>query len=229
MSAPLRTLVVEDEPIAAAAHATYVERVPGFELAAVVPSGREALAVLSREWVDLVLLDMNLPDLHGLDVCRKLRAAGLSTDIMALTAARDLAMVRAAVSLGIVQYVIKPFTFAMLADRLTRYAAYRARTSADSEATSQHEIDRLLGALRAPDLSRLPKGLAEETLDQVVAVLREHDGASAQEVAAALSVSRVTARRYLEHLHDLGRVERAARHGGAGRPELNYRLTPDRR
>ena len=67
-----------------------------------------------------------------------------------------------------------------------------------------------------------PKGISEESLRAVVAAVRAGGGMSAAEVAAALGVSRVTARRYLEHLVVTGLVHRGARYQGAGRPELEY-------
>ncbi|GFJ88100.1 response regulator [Phytohabitans rumicis] len=96
----IRVLVVEDEPLIAEAHRAYTERVTGFSVVGVAHTARDAMAVLRGEPVDLVLLDLNLPDKHGLDVCRALRAAGSGTDVLAVTSARDIAMVRAAVALG---------------------------------------------------------------------------------------------------------------------------------
>ena len=126
----IRVLVVEDEAIASAAHAAYVGRLPGFELAGTAPDGQSALRLLgdfaaSGNPVELVLLDMNLPDLHGLDIARRMRAAGLLADIIAITAVRELAVVRSAVAIGVVQYLIKPFTFATFSDKLESYRQFR--------------------------------------------------------------------------------------------------------
>ena len=77
----VRTLVVEDEATAAEAHASYVERVPGFELAGVARSAAEAARLLTGDAaVDLVLLDMHLPDRHGMEVCRGFRASGRAVE-----------------------------------------------------------------------------------------------------------------------------------------------------
>jgi len=218
-------LVVEDEPVAAEAHRTYVERVPGFFVCGVAHDGSGALRKLGdpSSSVDLVLLDMHLPDIHGLDVVRAMRSAGHRADVIAVTSARDLEVVRAAVSQGVVHYLLKPFTFAALRDKLERYAAYRLQLAGDF-AVGQHEVDRVLGALRGNDPSNLPKGMSPDSLDAVVAVLRPSaDSLSATEVAAAVGASRVTARRYLEHLADSGLVVRRSRYGGTGRPEVEYR------
>jgi len=217
----IRVLVVEDDPVAADAHALYVGRVPGFTVSGTVHSGADARRHLEQHAVDLLLLDLYLPDGHGLQLVRTLRAAGHTADIIAVTSARDLTMVREGVSLGVVQYVLKPFTFATLRDRLTRYAEFRAATG---EASGQDEVDRAIAALRAPRPAALPKGLTAATLQAVTTVLRAAGrGLTATEAAADVGISRITARRYLEHLVESGRAARAPQYGQVGRPELRYR------
>ncbi|MGC4944941.1 response regulator [Streptomyces sp. DT224] len=223
----IRVLVVEDDPVAADAHQLYVGRVPGFAVAAVAHSGGEAVRALERTPVDLLLLDLYLPDGHGLQLLRSLRAAGHSADVIAVTSARDLTVVREGVSLGVVQYVLKPFTFATLRDRLVRYADFRA---AAGEASGQDEVDRALAALRAPEPARLPKGLSGPTLEAVTGALRAApDGISASAAGLELGISRITARRYLEHLVTVGRAVRSPLYGQVGRPELHYRWRPEGR
>lgn len=217
-------LVVEDEPVAADAHCAYVERVPGFVVRGVAHDGAGAIRMLGdpSSAVDLVLLDMHLPDLHGLEVVRSMRTAGHRADVIAVTSARDLEVVRAAVLQGVVQYLLKPFSFAALRGKLERYATYRQQFLGDV-ASGQQEVDRVLATLRGID-SSLPKGMSPDSLDSVVAVLRPSpESLSATEVATVLGASRVTARRYLEHLADSGLAVRRSRYGGAGRPEVEYR------
>ncbi|WP_246063829.1 helix-turn-helix domain-containing protein [Nonomuraea longispora] len=139
-------------------------------------------------------------------------------DVIAVTSARALAMV--AVSLGISQCLPKPFTYAALLEKLTRYVRFEDEAGL---AIGQGDVDRVLGTLRGS--SELPEGLARDTLDAVAARLRgEPDGMAARAVADAVGVSRVTARRYLEHLVELGVAERAPRYAVVGRPELLYRI-----
>lgn len=224
MTDPLRVLVVEDEPVAAEAHATCVGQVPGLIVAAVAATGREALKALQESRIDVVLLDMNLPDLHGLEVVRAMRAAGHGADVIAVSSARDLDLMRSAVSLGVVQYVLKPFAFATLRDRLRAYLEYREAHLATVEVGTQADVDEVFAAARPIRPTTLPKGMSEELLGRVVSALREASEAlSASELAGALGVSRVTARRYLEHLHESGLATRRSRYAGAGRPEVEYR------
>ncbi|MEU8820255.1 response regulator [Actinoplanes sp. NPDC048796] len=222
----IRVLVVEDEPLLAEAHAAYTERVEGFAVSGVAHTGQQALAALRSTPIDLILLDLHLPDMFGLDLCRSLRGAGLTTDVLVVTSARDLAVVRSAVSLGVTHYLLKPFTYAAFREKLLGYARYRAQVQGTAPVAAQHEIDRALASLRGTSPVTLPKGLDQGTLDLVLGVLRAGDdttGLSATEVAARMGASRVTARRYLEHLADTGQVTRTPRYGGPGRPEVEYR------
>jgi response regulator of citrate/malate metabolism len=222
----IRTLVVEDDPRLAEAHAEFVARVPGFTVGGVVHGGREALRFLSRHEVELVLLDFYLPDMNGLDVCRELRAHGQAVDVIAVTSARDVDVVRAAVAHGVVQYLLKPFTFAAFRDKLQRYAEYRHQLTSSGQATAQHDVDRALAALRGTTGGPLPKGLSNETLAKVADHLRAGHAVSAADLADAIGVARVTARRYLEVLADRGLAIRAPRYGSAGRPEHIYQWKP---
>ena len=221
----VRVLVVEDEALAAEAHASYVGRVDGFELAGVARSGNEAARFLEADRrVDLLLLDLHLPDGYGLDLLLQLRAAGYPCDAIAVTSVRDVAAVRRAVSQGVVLYLLKPFTFATFRAKLRQYADYRARLAEAPLQVAQHEVDRAFDALRPRADAVLPKGVAAESLRHVTQLLRSAGGPlSATEVATGLGVSRVTARRYLEHLADTGAVARGQRYGRSGRPEVEYR------
>jgi response regulator of citrate/malate metabolism len=220
----IRVLVVEDDPVAAEAHERYVRRVAGFEPVGVAHTGAEAMRVLRQREVDLLLLDLHLPDAHGLDLCRALRAAGHQVDAIVVTSVRDLVVVRAAVAAGVVQYLLKPFTFATMRDKLESYARFLDGVDRTGQAVVQSDVDGLLATLRSADNPVLPKGMSADTLDAVVAALRAAtDGLTATAASEGLGVSRVTARRYLEYLAERGLAGRRPRYGQVGRPELWYR------
>jgi len=221
----IRVLVVDDDALALELHTAYVHRVPGFEVVGQAAGARAALTAIAdpERRIDLVLLDMTMPDGGGLDVARAARAMGAGADIIAVTAVRDAETVRAAVSTGVVHYLIKPFTFAAFRERLEAYRAYvEGLDRARGEAT-QSEVDALFGSLRTVTAPALPKGLSDETLQAVAERVRTAaDAVSSTEVGETEGISRVTARRYLEHLADVGRVRRVPRYGGPGRPEITY-------
>ncbi|PPJ27890.1 hypothetical protein C5E45_15975 [Nocardia nova] len=226
---PIRVLIVEDEPRIAEAHRSYVARVAGFEPVGVAATGRDALrtathAAAAGTPVDLVLMDLGLPDIGGLEVTAALARLRPRPDVIAITSARDLEMVRAAVAHGIALYLLKPFTFAAFRDKLERYLEFRAALPAGDSTLTQHDIDRALSALRTTDpKASAPKGIAPQTLQEISRAVRETpDGLSATETGRAVGVSRVTAWRYLEQLAADGVVERRSDYGRAGRPQVRY-------
>lgn len=126
----ITVLVVEDEPLIAEAHQTYLGRLEGFSITAVVHTARDAMraaseAAASAHPIDLVLLDIGLPDANGIALASALSGLRPAPDIIAITSERDLEMVRAAVAHGALAYLLKPFTFAAFRDRLERYRRYR--------------------------------------------------------------------------------------------------------
>jgi len=219
-------LVVDDDFMVGRVHAAYVARVPGFDVAGMAHTGKAALELVESAKPDLVLLDIYLPDMSGVEVLRRLRAAGSPVDVLVITAARDVETVRATVQGGAVHYLIKPFTFAALRERLERYAEAYRRIGAVDEA-GQEDVDRMLNLLHgAAAAKRLPKGLSAATCDLVASVLREaHGDLSASEAAEQAGLSRVSTRRYLEWLVATGQAELQMRYGTAGRPEHRYRWT----
>jgi response regulator of citrate/malate metabolism len=215
---------VDDDFMVANVHRGYTERVPGFQVVGVAHSGGEALTAVERLRPDLVVLDIYLPDMSGLDVLRELRQRQAPVDVIMVTADRDVASVRAAMQGGALHYIVKPFDFARFREALEAYRRMVERGS-ELEAVEQADVDRMYAAIRATPAPMLPKGLNRPTLDLVVKYLgQQPDAASAQDVALGTGVSRGTARRYLEFLEVQGRTTLELRYGAAGRPEHRYRL-----
>ena len=225
----ISVLIVEDEPLIAEAHRTYLGRLTGFSVAGVAHTARDAMraaseAAATETPIDLVLLDIGLPDASGIALASALSGLRPAPDIIAITSERDLEMVRAAVGHGALAYLLKPFTFAAFRDRLERYQRYREALPAGTDAASQAEVDRALAELRiGSDKSAAPKGAAPGTNDEIARVVRDSaDGITSDEVAKRVGVSRVTAWRYLERLADEGTLTRQTDYGKAGRPKTRY-------
>ncbi|MDF6045344.1 response regulator [Streptomyces sp. JH14] len=215
-------LVVDDDIRVARVNSAYVAKVPGFRVAAQAHSAAEALTAVESQHVDLVLLDHYMPDRNGLAVVRELRRLGHRTDVIMVTAARDVATVQEAMRHGALQYVVKPFTYAGLRTKLEAYAALHRTLSGGGEA-EQGDVDRLFGGLWAADEPGLPKGHSPTTAELVRQALRDAEGPlSAQEIAESAGMSRQTAQRYLKLLERTGRVRLTLRYGETGRPEHRY-------
>ena len=217
----IEVLVVDDDFMVAKIHTGFVERTPGFAVTGVAHTGAQALAETERLQPDLVLLDVYLPDINGLDLLTPLREAAPEVDVLVISAAREAETVRRALRGGIVHYLIKPFSYDDLRLRLEHYE--QAYAGIAGEQADQADVDRVFGVSATG--KRLPKGFSPETLRLVEDRLRaEPADVSAAELAAGLGISRVSARRYLEHLVESGRAEVALRYGEVGRPERRYAM-----
>lgn len=217
----LTVLVVDDDFMVASIHARFIERTEGFEVVGVAATAAAALADVARLAPDLVLLDVHLPDRSGIDVLRQLRGDGSDVGVIMVTAARESDTVRAAAAGGAAHYLVKPFEYDDLAARLATFRqSFRALQGV--ETARQRDIDAVFAPLgRGREV--LPKGLSPETASAVLVALGDRKELSAAECAESVGISRVSARRYLEHFVAQGRVEVRLQYGGAGRPERRYR------
>jgi DNA-binding NarL/FixJ family response regulator len=89
----ISVLIVEDDPLIAEAHQVYLGRLPGFTTAAVANTARDGMrlaaeAAASDSPIDLVLLDIGLPDIEGFDVARELAVDGPPPHVV-LTSSRE--------------------------------------------------------------------------------------------------------------------------------------------
>jgi DNA-binding response OmpR family regulator len=126
-SRPERILVVEDDPNVGEVVSRYLSR-EGFE-APVTRDGLEALEIISRDGADLVILDLMIPGLDGLEVATRMRAIGDSTPIIILTARQRESDVVLGLGLGADDYIAKPFSPAELVARVK--AVLRRRSATD--------------------------------------------------------------------------------------------------
>jgi response regulator of citrate/malate metabolism len=214
-------LVVDDDFMVADIHRRFVDRIAGFRAIGVARTGADALELAAKSNPDLILLDVYLPDMTGLEVLQRLRSEGDRVGVIMITAARELDTVAGALDGGAADYLIKPFEFEQLQVKLEAFAA---REDALSSATGadQSLIDTLFrggpsGAAAAP----LPKGLGSETGRLVLEAVRTAGETSAAECAERVGISRVSARRYLEHYLSTGELTLRLQYG-AGRPERRY-------
>jgi response regulator of citrate/malate metabolism len=216
-------LIVDDDFMVAEIHRRFVERVDGFQAVGVAHTGAEALTSAKDLQPHLILLDVYLPDMTGLDVLQRLRSDGDRVGVIMITAARELDMVKGALDGGAADYLIKPFEFGQLKAKLEAFAA-RAQALESAAGVDQSMIDSLFGNPGAASPQAvMPKGLGAETGRLVLHAVREAVEVSAAECAVLVGISRVSARRYLEHYLSTGALELRLQYG-VGRPERRYHL-----
>jgi len=216
----ITVLIVEDDFRVAGLHREFVERCDGFTVAGVALTAGQAVDMNRDMAPDLILLDLYLPDQHGLEIVESLRSDSRA-DVIVITAARDVPNIRAAMQHGALFYIVKPFRFAAFRERLDAYARLRSTLNHSAE-LSQADIDDAFATLRMTT-EDLPKGLSAQTLDAIEQTLHQADQTlSAEAVAHLTGVSRVTARRYLIFLVESGRAQVRSEYGTPGRPTHLY-------
>lgn len=214
-------LIVDDDFMVAEIHRRFVERVDGFQAVGVARTAAEALTAIEDLQPDLVLLDVYLPDMTGLDVLQQLRSHGNLVGVIMITAARELDTVKGALDGGAADFLIKPFEFPQFRAKLEAFAA-RADTLESAGGIDQSLVDSLFGR-PGGSAQPMPKGLGAETGGLVLDAVRSAGEVSAAECADLVGISRVSARRYLEHYLSVDVLELRLQYG-AGRPERRYRL-----
>ena len=241
MTGSIRTLIVDDDASVRLLHARYLGGISGFTVLGTVGTGADAVQFAAENDVDLILLDMHLPDYSGIEVLHRLRSLTLDAiDVIVVTSANELVTVRQAAAARVADYLVKPFSRAVFELRLTAYRAQfgAAALAADSRAAlKQDDIDGLVGprsivpaarmpAAETPPPARLPKGLAEPTISRILEAIAAREVSSSTEIARDCGLARGTARRYLDYLRAAGLVTVTHRYGVPGRPELLYSRAP---
>lgn len=216
----ISVLIVDDDFMVAKVHAGFIQRTPGFAVVGVAHNGAQAVLETQRLQPDLVLLDIHLPDINGLDLMHQLREVAPELDVLVISAAREVETVRRALRGGIVHYLIKPFSQTDLQERLEHYRNTYLSLASSKDVAEQADVNRVFGLERGD--RPLPKGCSAETLQLVErALLASKGDLSAAELAVVVGTSRVSARRYLEYLNDEGMVDVTLKYG-VGRPERRY-------
>jgi two-component system, CitB family, response regulator len=226
MSANIRVVIAEDDLQIAEIQKRFLERIEGFELVGLAHGLEEARDLVDILQPELLLLDVQFPKGNGLELLRDLRANHCATDVILITAAREIDTLRAALHGGIFDYILKPLVFERLKEALSNYALHLEKLHGMSTLV-QTEVDRLLPrgrhASSATVSPQLPKGVDALTLAKVIEVIHETSSSlNAEEVGKQINASRTTARRYLEHLVSRGELTAEVSYGTVGRPERRY-------
>ncbi|QKX51073.1 response regulator [Planococcus glaciei] len=228
----IKVMIVEDDPMVAQLNRQYVEQVNGFHISGMAASADQAIDLLATKEIDLVLLDIHMPGLNGIDFLRWVREQKQELDVILITAASEIVQIQRALRLGAVDYLIKPFEFSRFQEALTQYQTNYDKLR-DKKQITQQELDYLLhrknmvGAVPA-NLPALPKGLTKNTLHTINEVIRlnEMKTFSTDELAKAVNISRVSVRKYLKFLSEIDYLEEDLIYG-VGRPIYQYRLNKE--
>ncbi|WP_415885147.1 response regulator [Neptuniibacter sp. QD37_6] len=226
----IRVVIAEDDQQIAEIQKRFLERISGFELVGIAHGLEEAEDLVEVLQPDLLLLDIQFPTGTGLDLLRKLRSGNQGTDVILITAAKEVETLREALRGGVFDYILKPLVFDRLQETLENYQLHLKKLQA-MELLAQSDVDTLLPRSSGQNSSvstvtgevRLPKGIDGITLDKVRNVFcTVNTPLNAEEVGEEIGASRTTARRYLEFLVSTNELSAEVNYGSVGRPERRY-------
>ncbi|MDU2066380.1 MAG: response regulator [Sporomusaceae bacterium] len=220
----LKVLIVEDDPLVADINRRFTEAVEGFAIVGIASDGKQALDMIAAEKPDLILLDVYMPHIDGVEVLTLIRKQEVPVDVILITAASDGDTISKIIRSGVVDYLIKPFKFERFRTALESYRDFQISVQG-KQAFSQKELDKFLVPKVIGKDVLLPKNLQQQTLKSIEEFLiSQHEPQSAEDVAEKVGISRVTARRYLEYFVQEGRVSMILDYLPLGRPIHRYQI-----
>lgn len=223
----IKVLIAEDDPRIALLHQSMVEKIANFEVIAIANTISELKEYIELMRPDLLLLDVYFPDGNGIDFLSWMRSNAVHTDVILITAAKEMASLEKSLRYGVFDYLIKPIMFYRFQSSLQKFHDYKEKVISQEE-LSQSKVDAFFNKTLQPTKPLhvgLPKGVDSITLEKILSALHQSQAFfSASEIAEILGINRTTARRYLEYLVSEAKVEVDSLYGSVGRPERKYRL-----
>lgn len=219
----IKILIVEDDPMVAELNHRYIDRIPGFIFCGIVSNGEDALKVLRETQIDLVLLDIFMPNMSGLELLSKIRQQNYGVDVIVVSAARDNKSIKSALRNGAVDYLIKPFEFERLQTALIAFKK-RLQLINKQPNVSQIDLDQQVFSGISQITAELPKGLDRNTIKRVWDQILETEGEfTAETMAISAGLSPVSIRKYLKHFQNMDLLSTEVSYGAVGRPVYRYR------
>ncbi|WP_174614437.1 response regulator [Virgibacillus ihumii] len=221
----INAAIAEDDFRVATVHEGFLTKIDGVKLVGKALNAEETIELLQNKPVDLLLLDVYMPDELGTDLLPEIRKKFPYVDVIMITAATEMTLLEQSIRNGIYNYLIKPVTLDKFTEVIEHYKQHREMLESYSE-VDQSVVDDLLGkktAIKQSQESFLPKGIDKLTLDKVKEMLKTFtEGTTAEEIGKKMGASRTTARRYLEYLISVGKARAELNYGVVGRPERKY-------
>ena len=220
-----KVLIVEDDPMVAMINEQFVSRHKDFVVAHKCNDGKSALEYLDECKVDLIILDVFMPYMDGFETLRQIRKKQISVDVIMVTAANEREQLKEGLHLGVVDYLVKPFTFERFKVALDKFIA-QVEALKDLDKVNQKNIDFLIDKSRKRANELYPKGVQEKTLQTIIEHLKENKNKwlTGDEIAEKVGLTGVTVRRYMTHLSETGMVIADMNYGTGGRPCMLYKL-----
>lgn len=223
----IKVAIAEDDFRVADVHEKFLEKISGVEVVGKALNAEQTLELLNTRKVDLLLLDVYMPDQLGIDIIPVIRQNYENVDVIMITAATDKIILEKAMRNGVQNYLIKPITIDRFTNTIEKYIQNRKLLQSKEE-VNQNVVDKLFKNSEENKIENeemLPTGIDGKTLHNILEVLKSNqEGLSAEEIGEKMGASRTTARRYLEYLISIDKCRSEVKYGAVGRPERKYLL-----
>ncbi|AYC30146.1 response regulator [Paenisporosarcina cavernae] len=221
----IEIVIIEDDHRIADIHRRFIDRIDGFQVVGSAATGMEAKDWISALQPNLILLDVYLPDMLGTELLSYIHEESPESDIIFITAAAEVPIVKQAFRSGVFDYVVKPATFDRFKESLLSYkekTQLLKSTESLEEASIQMLWNQQKSSLEA-DKVPTPKGIDPKTMEKVLFHLQDQSlGITAEKFGVLSGLSRSSSRRYLEFLVSDNKATAELIYGTIGRPERRY-------
>jgi DNA-binding NarL/FixJ family response regulator len=195
VNGPVRVLVADDQALVREGLMTLLEAAPGIKPVAAAADGEEAVALCARHRPDVVLMDLRMPKLDGVEATRQILAARPETEIVVLTTHADEASILDALRAGARGYLTKDAGIAEISRAVHAAADHHALL--DPVVQSRLVAAASSGPRPAPPPTSLPDELTPREAEVLALIAR---GLSNAEIAATLVVTEATVKTHINHL-----------------------------
>lgn len=219
----IKVLIVEDDPMVALINKRYLEQIGDMEVVDTVMCEEDVIEVLKNKEVDLILLDVFLPEKSGMEILESIRKLSFYQDVIMITAANSFKELQEALAFGVIDYLIKPFDFKRFEIAINKFK-YKRNIMSTNEKFTQEELDHLFTNTIEKDYEILPKGLNKRTLEKVTDYLMINNNKylTIREISNDLRISNVTIKKYMDYFESINKVLVKIEYGNIGRPEFKY-------
>ena len=219
-------LIVEDDPMVSMINEQYVLKGADFNIAGTCRNGNEAIEFLKSNTTDLILLDVYMPLMDGINTLKKIREMKISSEVIMITAANDTTTIEQTMNLGVLDYLIKPFAYDRFNVALEKFKI-KHQLLKGSSVLDQHSLDSLIANNfqdKNENSVNLPKGIQRTTLNRIKIFFDQNQNwQSVDMISDALGISLVTARNYLNYLVSQKIVLEDINYSTGGRPSMLYK------
>lgn len=214
----IKTIIVEDDLMVQDINKNILLSVEGFCLKASFCEVSSAISYLLNNEIDLILLDLTLPNTDGIELIRKIKSEFNKIDIIVISTRNDSLSLQKSLNLGVIDYILKPFKQNRLESSLNQY---KLRKELLLSEINQENIDKAL----YKQIDDLPKGIDKNSLALIKENIKNFSTwFNVNELENLVGISKISLRKYLNYLEQTNYLSSKLEYKAKGRPQIYYKI-----